>query len=415
MISLRFLIVLLLLGTALSAAPVSFRVGLGYESISQEYFQDSIIAGDSLGQFGSFKTTYIDESRAQFLLRYLPRSGNSLDLESGLDLSSTVTRIRGRGSWLTPIGRAKLQLQAEVDRRLVREQQFERDDGYLTGLLGGKLNLPLGDRQNLVLSAQGDFVTFDSVGESSFDYSRWGGKVAFQQKLGDLSQLTLTGFFASRSVVDTTALSYTSGGLDGSLFALFGSSTLDILARGERREYNRITESGDYFLFDFMAEHEWPIGSMLLREHVEMTLLRFASSDSVNPSSFDFSASLLAGAQFGGVTGMIGPVFRGFGEQESDLFESQDFWELGGRISLELLTSSGTIASLESTTGRRELAAETDLQTSFLFERVSLLADSRLIGSLRLNLLFSAEWEWHDRSENDNTLYLISSGVSYTF
>ena len=42
-------------------------------------------------------------------------------------------------------------------------------------------------------------------------------------------------------------------------------------------------------------------------------------------------------------------------------------------------------------------------------------ADWQIVGDLSWNVLFSAEWEWHDNSIENNQIYLLSSGLSYTF
>jgi hypothetical protein len=34
---------------------------------------------------------------------------------------------------------------------------------------------------------------------------------------------------------------------------------------------------------------------------------------------------------------------------------------------------------------------------------------------LNLSVLLSAEWEWHDVDEENNQIFLLSSGLSYTF
>jgi hypothetical protein len=69
------LILVLLLGIVspvLAGGDFSFKAGLGYEFISQEFFLDSLaeIGADSLATITSLKTTYLDDIRGQLSLTY---------------------------------------------------------------------------------------------------------------------------------------------------------------------------------------------------------------------------------------------------------------------------------------------------------------------------------------------------------
>ena len=56
-----------------------------------------------------------------------------------------------------------------------------------------------------------------------------------------------------------------------------------------------------------------------------------------------------------------------------------------------------------------------DYQTSFWYQRVYLIGDTRVMSSLTLSVLFSAEWEWHEFKQDNSELYLLSSLLSYSF
>ncbi len=75
----------------------------------------------------------------------------------------------------------------------------------------------------------------------------------------------------------------------------------------------------------------------------------------------------------------------------------------------------GLFCSIESILGYRNLKYENELQSDFSFERLNIIADVRIWSVLSLSVLFSAEWEWHERKEENSQIYLLSSNLSYAF
>ena len=124
--------------------------------------------------------------------------------------------------------------------------------------------------------------------------------------------------------------------------------------------------------------------------------------------------STLAGFEKGGWGAAVGPAFGLLFEQKGGLNISEDYFEIGGRIDLELLKAGRFFGSLESTLGFRNLKIEDQLQSDFAFERINTIGNFQLTQGLSLNWLFSAEWEWHDFKEENSQIFLLSSNLSYS-
>jgi hypothetical protein len=71
--------------------------------------------------------------------------------------------------------------------------------------------------------------------------------------------------------------------------------------------------------------------------------------------------------------------------------------------------------SAESVIGYRDLKDNDELLTDYTYERISLIGDIKLVGGLSLNMLLSAEWEWHRIATNDSETYLLASSLMYSF
>ena len=73
------------------------------------------------------------------------------------------------------------------------------------------------------------------------------------------------------------------------------------------------------------------------------------------------------------------------------------------------------LGTLESVLGYRNLKYVNGLQSNFIYERLNLIADWNIFGGLNFNIIFSAEWEWHENEEENSQIFLLSSGLKYRF
>ena len=112
---------------------------------------------------------------------------------------------------------------------------------------------------------------------------------------------------------------------------------------------------------------------------------------------------------------ILGPELEVYREQSGDLSFGEDYLESGVKADIDVVSADVVFGSLESVTGLRNIENEGELRTDFVFERLDLLANWKLPGSVNWNILLSAEWEWHDMEEENNQIFLVSTGLYYTF
>jgi hypothetical protein len=143
--------------------------------------------------------------------------------------------------------------------------------------------------------------------------------------------------------------------------------------------------------------------------------MNYDDQDLISDDYYRFNLILQAGLDWISYSLTAGPKIEILKEVSETDYDSEDYLESGFRIDLDYLNPGRVLLSFESTLGIRNLDYETDLQSDFLFERINLINDFYIKKSLNLNLLFSAEWEFHDDNQDNNELYILSSSLIYKF
>ena len=151
------------------------------------------------------------------------------------------------------------------------------------------------------------------------------------------------------------------------------------------------------------------------RQQIETELTLYHPDDLINVSYSQTRMAILGGYEKDYFSLALGPTFELLNERDYEYSTGEDYTEVGMRLSIDLLTPGILFASTEFTTGRRNLTTESALQSDFTFERLSLIGDLSFTSALRLSLLVSAEWEWHEQTEENSRLYLVSSNLTYEF
>jgi hypothetical protein len=145
-----------------------------------------------------------------------------------------------------------------------------------------------------------------------------------------------------------------------------------------------------------------------------MDWLWFNPQDSLNNNYFRGRLWLGGGLDWEKVTVAVGPEIEILDDQVELGVTGESYFEAGGKLALNCLLPGKLFGSAESTTGRRNVKEEGDYQSDFSYERISLLVDWSASGRLNLNLMGSAEWEWHNLSVDNSRLLLISSSLTYS-
>ncbi|MBD3257903.1 hypothetical protein GF377_05680 [candidate division GN15 bacterium] len=412
---------MLAFGPEATADVLSVKAGLGYEFLSQEFFVDSLdeAGADSLAIITSNKTTYLDDLKAQFSLRWRPRDDRKLEFRADYDQTPDVIRLRLANYFRPTWGKVKVDWQGELDVRHGYGDEADATDSYLYGQGRAKFMLPIATRSTLFWRLRGDFVQFDSVAAPSFNHWRLGGETGYLLYFGDFSSWSTSGFLLGRSVPDSTPANYLSYGLESSMLAFYGpGNELDIYARLEVKDYNQPLEEDDYVRLEGNIRHKMRLGRLFFfRQDFESEALIFDKSDAYTSNYARYRLNLLLGIELTQMTAALGPHLE---LQDEDTIDDEfaigeSYLESGIQAELDYIDADWVFASVESVFGYRNLREETDFLTSFTFERLSLLADIRFWDRVSLTALVSAEWEWHDDPEENSRLILLSTGVYYTF
>ncbi len=399
------------------AGPLAVRAGIGYEFLSQQYFLDSAVffGPDSVLANWELTTDYLDDVKAQLALEYSPRIDRRIELKSSYEQTAELMRLRMAGALKPVLGKIKLDLNGELERRDRYRQVSEFGDAYLSGYFRGRITKPLTGSVTAGLQLHGDGVTFDSPSEFSFNFYRLGGKILIAKSYQDFSFADARLFLTARRVPDSSVLDYVNFGLEGSLLGFYEGVELDLYSRVERKDYNQPFGKDDHLRFEFDGRNKVVLGGFWYsRQILELDLVSYSSDDPVNTGYGRAGFALLCGHENDGFSLAAGPDFEYLNEEQSDLTPAEDYFDSGARIDVDYMAQD-VFCSVESILGLRRLRHESDLQTGFTFERLNVIADIRILTVLHLSVLFSAEWEWHARRQENSELYLLSSNLSYAF
>ena len=402
----------------LQAKGLSFRAGVGYDFLSQQYFLDSAsLAGpDSLLVDWDLKTNYLDDIKGLFAITYSPYLDRRLELESSYEQTPEFIRMRFTGDLRSKLGQTKLDFNSELEWRDRYRDSSDFGDSYLSGYFKAKLSSPLNNSTSAGIQLHGDGVSFQSPSSFSYNYYRLGVKASIAKSYESFSFADMKLFLTTRQVPDSLELNYLNFGVEGSLLGFYEGIDLDIFTRLERKDYNQPSNKDDYYRIEFNAHNKVSIGQRWFsRQELDLELTLYNSDDPVNYNYGRAGLTFLYGYENNGVSLGVGPDFEYLDEQENDLTKSEDYFESGAKVDLDYMKMDGLFCSIESILGYRNLKYENDLQSDFSFERLNIIADVKILSALSLNVLLSAEWEWHKRSEENSQIYLLSSNLSYAF
>lgn len=405
-------------GKNLKAGTVSWKGGIGYDYFSQQYFADSTInpGPDSFLTRIALTSNFLNDFKGIAGFAYSSADSRTLGLQTTYEQTSTLVRTKFLSDFRPKVGASRLEWHSEVDWRDRYSGSASPGDSYLLGSTSLKLKVPSGASTTLWAQGQADGVYFYGNTDYSYNYFRGGGKIGFDRLVGDLNILQVDAFVLGREVPDSSSLSYFSGGFDGSLFGSFGRFDLDFMARLERKEYAQTDNEDNYTRFELDGRNRAKIsGNYFCRWDLTADLTWYPPSSLINSTYQRIVTSVLGGYQFSGWSLAFGPESECLHEEPAELAEREDYFELGGQASLDIVRPGGLVGSFESTTGHRTITYPTDFLTSFAFERLNVLADWTIYGGLNFNALVSIEWEWHSDPSNNNRLYLISSSLTYRF
>lgn len=412
------------LGQSPEAAGLSVKAGIGYEFLSQRYFLDSaVLAGpDSALASWSLESTYLDDLKGEILTSWCPLA-NKETLQFGTSLEQTVDflRIKATGSMRLRPGRGRLDINSHLEWRNRFGKTRTFGDSYVLGYSRAKIGVPINGSLLGFTRLKAESVNFTGAESNAYDYFRMGVNLGIEKAFSNFSIVEFSLLTTMRRAPDSSMLDYTSYGIEGVLLAFLPTGDLDLTARLEYRDYNRPGQLDDNRRFELFARNRLDLGDRwFLGQEVDLEGMAYSSPDWTTSDYLRLGGALLLGLEWNRLSVAAGPDFESLQqslsrENASSGIGAEDYTEGGGKIDIDFLGSKGLFASLESLSGYRSMGYTSQLQTSFLYERLYLLSNIRIGSVLNLAVLFSSEWEWHEESSNNSELYLLSTSLSHSF
>ncbi len=406
-------------GPIASASGFTFKAGVGYDFLSQEFFLDSaaLTGPDSLLTQWELTTDYYDDLKGQLSFSYIPHDDRRLELSATYDQTRDFLRARLNGNIRADIKKSRLDLTAEIEGKNRYRGEDEFGQSYLLAYGRGKLTTPLTNSLNLAMQIHADGVSFESTSEYNYNYYRYGGRLGLEKSFDNFSFAEITLYAENRLVPDSGDLDYSRIGVESSFMGFYGASgQLDLLGTLEKKDYNRPNNQYDHYRLDLDGRNRVSLsGQWLSQQELTFEMTQYDPDD---PVSNDYSLTrlaLLAGLERIRWTILAGPEFRLMDEQVREGLTFEDYSEYAGRINLDYVDPSLLWLSVESSLGRRNQDEEEEFHSDFTFERLTVFGELTLATGLSLNALFSAEWEWHEVSTDDTRIYLLSSSLTYSF
>lgn len=408
------------IASADSSGVFGIRTGFGYDYISQEYFLDSLrLTGeDSALSATLLKRDYLDDKKGFIFMNLDNRDifgkEHQYYFEAGWEQTDEI--YRGRMTAEYEFKGDKNNFESYLDFDIKKQYSGEPSAGEESTVFDSYFRVKRKIAEYSEVSFKGYFesVSFDSATSFIYNYNKFGGRASLDLISENFNTLSFSLTGELRDVPDSGDLDYGLIRGDVSYFGGFwGSlSTLDLSL--EYRNYKIPGDLDDYFMTSFYGSFDWPLGGDYSTEFSsDLEYFNYTNNDFVNSDYFQGRFELLLKREINFLTLSAGPkteIFR----VNSDYSDDDDYLEIGGLIGADYISLNGGLILVENQLGFRDYQATQVYTSDFLFDRLSLIGSLNLWAGLSFDLFLSAEWEWHKIDSDDNTIYLITSALSYT-
>jgi len=399
----------------------SIRLGVGYDFVSQEYFTSSsrydtsLTPDPDLTDATLLSKDYLDDKKGLIYLKLDPKSEGRYVFEAGWEQTPEMLRALGWGH-LT-LGSRVNRLETDFNYEIKKRYCGETEAGEELAVIKGKTRYvkKLSETVESSIRLYGENIAFDSTGSLVYDYSRYGGEIGFNLLTKDFNSIFCRGGIEKRNVPDSSRLDYWLIRGNLSYFGSISGSQLSADLNVENKNYNSPNNQDDYILATAYANMKIRTKSdFFFRPLLSLDYFNFRNDQYVNNDYLLARGGVLWGRDFDRISVAIGPKFE-LHSIASGFEDDEDHLELLAFGAADFFYSDRILCLIENQIGRRKYQNEPLYYSNFIFDRLSLIGSFKLLGSLNFDLIFSAEWEWHEIDSDDSRLYLLSSGLNYTF
>ena len=410
---------MLIAGTANADSPgdLHFKAGIGYDFVSQEYFYDSLEYSENEIPLTStlLKKEYLDDKKGLIYIKFDDGNLGRRVFELGWEQTPDLFRIIGDTRFTA--GGDRTTITADGRMEIKERYHGEIEAGEELDVYNGRLSLQRRFNENLTgkISAFAEKISFDALDDYIYDYKRFGGQCDFGFFTKNFNSVFGSFGIERRIVPDSGNLEYTM--LRGSIGYLggLGTARLSTDLGVETKDYRADQDQDDYVLLSFAADLKIPISSQyFVQPKFSVEYFDFESELFLNEDYSLTRLDFLVGRELDFLTLAVGPKTEILGVK-SDLPGDDDYAEYLISASVDYYSFGQVLLMCENQFGVRTYRNDPDYYSDFTFNRINLIGNVKIIDGLGLDILLSADWEWHEVDSDDSRLYLVSSGLTVSF
>jgi hypothetical protein len=383
----------------------SFYPGLtlGYDSFGQRYVVEESDTLDLVNELSARAVTGIEHrGRARFGIK------NSFGVGQQATRDDVWAHLE--------IGRSGLELRAEQElhyKAYAPDADFSESSDYLSGLSRAFVRARLAPRWRLRLEDRLEWTSFAVPSRSSYDYRLNDAGLSLEREYHFLSRIELGYAYGWRTVPDSSVIDYQRHVVRLDWDHEIGRHDCTFEQRLERRTYRDPAVRSP--LFDYSARLAGSVAlhpSLRLRPEYHADVVRYDRQDSLYSDFTAQSAELLVEGDAGAHTILaLGP--RAEFRRTADSFDRPyNQWGLKGSVTYTLGTALWVQFTDEVGT-REHLAGDALFFTDYVFNWSTLALGWNPLPRLGLDLYFALNPELHEQGEDNSTLLLLSTAVTY--
>lgn len=411
-------LILLIVGSGKAESPGDFniRFGVGYDLISQQYFIDSlrVVGADSAVALSLLSKDYLDDKKAVVYFKYDRKSEGRKFIELGWEQTPQLFRIKGWGHLRLDDKKNRLDCDINIDSK--KRYRGDVEEGEEFSVLEGRLKYKrkFSDSFESSLKINGENITFDSTGLLVYNYSKIGAELEINFLSHNYNSFYMTAGFERGDVPDSTALEYgLFRGRLGYMGTIFGSRLMTEL-ESESKSYHNSNVRDDYNLSSLSVDLRISLAPVWsLNPGFNLEYFNFKTEKYFSYDYLQLRSELILELQKDRFTFGLGPKFSGL-EIETDYLDDDDYREYLISLGIDFFSPNQIFMMMENQIGQRDYINEPDFYSDFIFYRLSLIGSMKIMDKLTLDMMTSAEWEFHKVSSDDSRLYLLSGSLIYS-
>lgn len=415
---------------------LGYSLGVTYDYLSQTFYLLDT-ASDTLEVASKLSQEYLNQPALFFEGRYKPLGDDALRFVGYAENSEEYFRGRFESVFRSRNSASQVSGEFSLEGRVRNSGQLALGDEY--GLARGRLKYRgrFGPTARGFIALRGEAHrlgnTPSEISSSVYtgDYNKLGAEAGLEFEVGQLDRLALSGSLLRREVSEREDLNYRLRRLRLEYSGFTAASFYALELSLENRDYDSSGNDNDQRRVDLVAAGEYRLASNLAFDadfRLEaLDYLEDTSSFNTDQTLVDLEVKLQR--RWGLTTLGFGAGLTILSQKDqpsaprTTLIDiaggveelSEEYSERAAILSFEHFKLSRLMLTLENQLGFRDITVESDYQSDYWFDRVSLFASVNLTSAIKFDLISSLDFEWHDQGSDDNSLYMINSSFSYNF